>query len=29
MQRPVMAYLIKHSVFFINNYLIHSDGRFF
>ena len=29
MQRPVMAYLIKHSVFFINNYLIHSDGTFF
>ena len=26
MQHPVMPWLIKHSAFLINNYLIHSDG---
>ena len=26
MQHPVMSWLIKHSTFLIDNYLIHSDG---
>ena len=26
MQHPVMPWLIKHSAFLTNNYLIHSDG---